>query len=54
MDAKDVNQSAFDNILTISLFERGMMLPERTDPDKIKSSFENGVIEITMPMAREA
>ena len=54
MEAKDVNQSALDNILTIGLFERGMMLPERTGPDKIKASFENGVIEITMPMAKEA
>ena len=54
LEAKDVNQSALDNILTIGLFERGMTLPERTGPDKIKASFENGVIEITMPMAKEA
>ena len=54
MEAKDVDQSALDNILTIGLFERGMMLPERTGPDKIKASFENGVIEITMPIATEA
>ena len=54
LEAKDVDQSALDNILTIGLFERGMMLPERTGPDKIKASFENGVIEITMPIAREA
>ena len=54
LKAKDVDQSALDNILTIGLFERGMMLPERTGPDKIKASFKNGVIEITMPVAREA
>ena len=53
LEAKDVDQSALDNILTIGLFERGMTLPERTGPDKIKASFENGVIEITMPMAKE-
>ena len=54
LEAKDVNQSALDNILTIGLFERGMMLPERTGPDKVKASFENGVIKITIPMAKEA
>jgi HSP20 family protein len=53
LEAKDVDQSALDDILAIGLFERGMTLPERTDPDEIKASFENGVIEITMPMAKE-
>jgi len=53
LEAKDVDQSALDNILTIGLCERGMKPPERTDPDKIKASFENGVIEITMPMVKE-
>ena len=53
LEAKDVDQSTFDNILTIGLFERGMMLPEKPRSDKIKASFENGVIEITMPMAKE-
>ena len=53
LEAKDIDQGALDNILTIGLFERGMTLPERTHPDKIKASFENGVIEITMPMAKE-
>jgi len=54
LEAKDVDESTLDNILTIALFERGITLPERTGPDKIKASFENGVIEITMPMAKEA
>jgi HSP20 family molecular chaperone IbpA len=53
LEAKDVDQSTFDNILTIGLFERGMMLPEKSRSDQIKASLENGVIEITMPMAKE-
>jgi HSP20 family protein len=53
LEAKDVDQSTLDNILTIGLFERGMMLPESPRSDKIRASFENGVIEITMPMAKE-
>jgi len=34
-------------------FERRMTLPEGTDPDKIRASFKNGVIEITMPIGKE-
>ncbi len=34
-------------------FERRMTLPEGTDPDKIKATFKNGVIEITMPIGKE-
>lgn len=32
-------------------FERRLTLPRETDADKIKASFKNGMIEITMPMA---
>jgi HSP20 family protein len=34
-------------------FERRMTLPQATDPDKIKASFKNGVVEITMPIGNE-
>lgn len=35
-------------------FERRLTLPPETDPDKIKASFRNGVIEIIMPMTKAA
>jgi HSP20 family protein len=34
-------------------FERRITLPEGTDADRIKASFKNGVVEITMPVAKE-
>lgn len=34
-------------------FERRMTLPDGTDPEKIKATFKNGVIEITMPIGKE-
>jgi len=38
--------------ITYGSFERRLTLPRETDADKIKASFKNGVIEITMPMAK--
>lgn len=35
-------------------FERRMSLPEGAAADKIKAAFKNGVIEVTVPMAKEA
>ena len=35
-------------------FERSMTLPEGADTEKIAANFKNGVIEITMPMAKKA
>ena len=34
-------------------FERRFTLPEGTDAERIKASFKNGVVEITMPMTKE-
>jgi HSP20 family protein len=34
-------------------FERRLTLPEGTDAERIKASFKNGVVEITMPVAKE-
>jgi HSP20 family protein len=34
-------------------FERRMTLPEGAQTDKIKAQFKNGVVEITMPIAKE-
>jgi HSP20 family protein len=35
-------------------FERRMTLPEGTETDKVKATFKNGVLEITLPLAKEA
>ena len=34
-------------------FFRALRLPESIDPEKIKSTYENGVLRITMPKAEE-
>ncbi len=34
-------------------FERRMSLPQGAATDKVKASFKNGVIEITIPLAKE-
>ena len=34
-------------------FNRQIALPEGVDPEAIKASFENGVLEVTMPMPKE-
>jgi HSP20 family protein len=34
-------------------FERRLTLPEGTDAERIKASFKNGVVEITMPVSKE-
>jgi len=34
-------------------FERQMSLPEGAAADKVKASFKNGVIEVTIPLAKE-
>jgi len=38
--------------ITYGSFERRLTLPRETDADKIQASFKNGVIELTMPMAK--
>jgi HSP20 family protein len=34
-------------------FERRMSLPEGASLDKVKATFKNGVIEVTVPLAKE-
>ena len=34
-------------------FSRQIALPEGVDPESIKASFDNGVLEVTMPMPKE-
>jgi HSP20 family protein len=35
-------------------FSRGMMLPPGVDPDKIKATFKNGVLEVHVPKSKQA
>jgi len=39
--------------ISYGAFERRMSLPEGAATDKVKASFKNGVIEITIPLAKE-
>jgi len=39
--------------ISYGAFERRLSLPEGTATDKVKASFKNGVIEITVPLAKE-
>jgi len=39
--------------ISYGVFERRMSLSEGTATDKVKASFKNGVIEITVPLAKE-
>jgi HSP20 family protein len=38
--------------ITYGSFARRLTLPRETDADKIQATFKNGVIELTMPMAK--
>ncbi len=40
--------------ISYGAFERRTTLPEGAQTDKIKACFKNGVIEVTMPLAKEA
>ena len=40
--------------ISYGAFERRTTLPEGAQTDKIKATFKNGVIEITMPLSKEA
>lgn len=34
-------------------FERRLTVPEGAETDKVKAEFKNGVVEITVPLAKE-
>jgi HSP20 family protein len=44
----------FRREISYGAFERRTTLPEGAQTDKIKASFKNGVIEVTMPLSKEA
>ncbi len=44
----------FRRELSYGAFERRMTLPEGTNTDKVEAHFKNGVVEVVMPMSKEA
>jgi HSP20 family protein len=54
-DEKEIKkENYFRREISYGAFERHMTLPSGVETDKVKASFKNGVIEVTMPMAKEA
>jgi HSP20 family protein len=47
-------ENYFRREISYGAFERRMTLPEGTETDKVKANFKNGVVEVTIPMAKEA
>jgi len=53
-EEKEVNKDEYiRREVAYGSFERRVTLPDGTDPEKIKASFKNGVIEVTMPIGKE-
>lgn len=54
-DEKEVKkENYFRREISYGAFERHVTLPQGIETDKIKANFKNGVIEVMMPMAKEA
>lgn len=47
-------ENYFRREISYGSLERHMTLPSGVETDKVKGSFKNGVIEVTMPMGKEA
>ena len=47
-------ENYFRRELSYGALERHVTLPEGTQTDKVKATFKNGVVEVTMPIAKEA
>ena len=54
-DEKEVKkENYFRREVSYGAFERHITLPEGAQTDKVKATFKNGVVEVTMPIAKEA
>jgi len=52
---KEVNKDEYlRREVSYGSFARRMSLPDGVATDKVKAAFKNGVVEVTLPMAREA
>jgi len=47
-------ENYFRREVSYGAFERRVTLPEGAQTDKIKATFKNGVVEVMMPIAKEA
>lgn len=47
-------ENYFRREISYGSLERHMTLPSGVETDKVKANFKNGVIEVTMPMGKEA
>jgi len=53
-ERKDERGSVYHRERNFGSFQRSIALPEGTDTDQIRASFENGVLEVTAPLPPQA
>jgi HSP20 family protein len=53
-ERKDERGSVYHRERNFGSFQRSIALPEGTDVDQIRASFENGVLEVTAPLPEQA
>ena len=53
-ERKDERGSVYHRERNFGSFQRSIALPEGTDADQIRASFENGVLEVTAPLPQQA
>ncbi|MBM4256719.1 MAG: Hsp20/alpha crystallin family protein [Deltaproteobacteria bacterium] len=52
-EEKQEEKDYFYRELSYGKFSRTMTVPDGVDPDKVKASFKNGVLEVTMPAPKQ-
>jgi HSP20 family protein len=52
-EEKKEEKDYFYRELSYGKFSRSMTVPEGVDPDKVKATFKNGVLEVTMPAPKQ-
>jgi len=51
---KDQKGNVYHSERSFGSFQRSIVLPDGTDTDQIRASFENGVLEVTAPLPKQA
>jgi HSP20 family protein len=52
-EEKKEEKDYFYRELAYGKFSRSMTVPEGVDPDKVKATFKNGVLEVTLPAPQQ-
>ena len=52
-EEKKEEKDYFYRELSYGKFSRSMTVPDGIDPDKVKATFKNGVLEVTMPAPKQ-